>query len=228
MPDPSTTSFDQFRAALRNRQARHTLGFTHLDDSTAEWMAADTNMSWSAYQQWLTDGPPRPGESSSASLPAIGSSAVGRPALVAALLSAGLLLVAVAPLPAEYYQLLRAVLFFSMVLLSIIAWDSGKRWWCLLTGLVLVTWNALIPLVLGKQTWVVFDVLAAVALALMGLLVTTPTPSVSTTAAVKRWHTLSWIVVGGILLIAGTPLITSNDDRPSCTATVDNRGTYCD
>lgn len=228
MPDPSTTSFDQFRAALRNRQARHALGFTHLDDSTAEWMAADAEVSRSAYQQWLTTGPPQSSEPGSAPLPVLGSSAVGRPALVAALLSAGLLLVAVAPLPAEYYQLLRVVLFFTMVLLSIIAWDAGKRWWCLLTALVLVTWNALIPLVLGKQTWVVLDVLAAAALALMGLLITTPTPSASTTAAVKRWHTASWIVVGGIVLIAGTQLITSNTDRPFCAATVDNRGTYCD
>ncbi|ROP49787.1 MULTISPECIES: DUF6804 family protein [unclassified Rathayibacter] len=228
MPDPSTTSFDQFRAALRNRQARHSLGFTHLDDSTAEWMAADAEVSRSAYQQWLTNGPPRSSEPGSASLPAPGSSAAGRPALVAALLSAGLLLVAVVPLPAEYYQLLRVVLFFSMVLLSIIAWDAGKRWWCLLTGLVLVTWNALIPLVLGKPTWIVLDFLAAAALTLMGLLVTTPTPSVSKSAAVKRWHTASWIVVGGILLIAGTQLMPSNEDGPSCSASVDNRGTYCD
>lgn len=156
------------------------------------------------------------------------SAAVGRPALVAALLSAGLLLIAVARLPAEYYQLLRGVLFFTMVLLSIIALDTGKRWWCLLTASVLITRNALIPLALGKQTWILLDVFAAAALALMGLLVTTPTPSASTTAAVKRWHTASWIVVGGIVLIFGSQFITSNDDGPYCEATVDNRGAYCD
>lgn len=227
MPDPNTTSLEQFRAALRNRVARRALGFTDIDDRTAEWMAADVDVSKSAYQQWLEDGPAASAKQSPTSLSAPAVEPVGRPALVAALLAAGLLVLGVAPLPSEYYQLLRAVLFFTMVLLSIIAWEADRRWWCLLTALVLLIWNFLIPLTLDKQIWVVLDVAAAAGLAAMGLLIKTALKSANA-VGVRRWHIASWIVVGSIVVLFGSQLLASDEDRPFCTSTIDNRGAYCD
>lgn len=77
-----------------------------------------------------------------------------------------MLLVALAPgLPYGYYTLLRWVCCAVFVLLAYLAWSVEKPAGTWVLGFFALLFNPLVPVYLGREVWVVLDVIAAVVIA---------------------------------------------------------------
>ncbi len=77
-----------------------------------------------------------------------------------------MLLVALAPgLPYGYYTLLRWVCCAVFVLLAYLAWSLKKPAGIWVLGFFALLFNPLVPVYLGREVWVVLDVIAAVVIA---------------------------------------------------------------
>ncbi|PBB94801.1 DUF6804 family protein [Mesorhizobium sp. WSM3862] len=89
----------------------------------------------------------------------------------AALIPAALLVLALAPWPYAYYQLLRIVV---AIWAAVIAWDQyrlAKSWtpWVICFVAVAVLFNPLAPIYLTREIWAVLDLAGAAAFATYGV-----------------------------------------------------------
>jgi hypothetical protein len=81
------------------------------------------------------------------------------PAIIASLI----LLIALAPLPYIYYQLLRWIVCGIAIFMVSRAY-GGKRWWAIITfGIIAILFNPIFIIFSEKGIWQVIDVLCAIA-----------------------------------------------------------------
>jgi len=64
--------------------------------------------------------------------------------------------------PYGFFTLLRLVVFGTAVYLSWLAYKSEKQGWIWIFGFIALAFNPLIPLHLGRDLWMVVDLLVAV------------------------------------------------------------------
>lgn len=88
------------------------------------------------------------------------SSAPAVPKLVY-IVAAAMLLLAVAPLPYGYYQLLRLVVAVAGVWIAWDYWQRGRQAWAIAFGLVTLLFNPVLPVHLDRATWQALNVIAA-------------------------------------------------------------------
>ncbi len=65
-------------------------------------------------------------------------------------------------LPYGFFTLLRLVVFGTTVYLSWLAYKSERHTWIWIFGFIALVFNPLIPLYLGRDLWVVVDLLVAI------------------------------------------------------------------
>ncbi len=85
-----------------------------------------------------------------------------RPHLIPALIAAGLLLGAIAPLPYGYYQMLRWVVGGIAIYMAYKSYSWEKRWATWIFGIVAVLFNPVVPIHLTKEIWQPIDGVCAV------------------------------------------------------------------
>ena len=76
------------------------------------------------------------------------------------ILSATLLLVAILPLPIEFYMPLRIVVCGSAAYSAYYFFDKGQSQQGIILALIAVLWNPILPIYLGKAMWIPFDIAA--------------------------------------------------------------------
>lgn len=77
------------------------------------------------------------------------------------LLPAGMLLFAIHPLPYGYYILLRLVVCGCSIVYAVVGWHFFKPV-AILSGILALLFNPLIPIYMDKEAWIVIDMIAAV------------------------------------------------------------------
>ena len=97
-----------------------------------------------------------------------------RPHLIPALVVAGMLLVAVAPLPYGYYQFLRWVTCGVSVFIAVESYRWKKTWAIWLFAAIAVLFNPIFPIYLSKEIWQPIDLTSALAFGLGMLFVHEP------------------------------------------------------
>ena len=91
-----------------------------------------------------------------------------RPPLAIAIAPAAMMLIAIAPLPYGYYQLLRLVVAACGIWIAYFAWQDGKGAWALVLGVTVLVFNPLVPIHFDRQTWAVLNVVGALVFAAAG------------------------------------------------------------
>ena len=84
----------------------------------------------------------------------------GRPQLVPNIIAASMLLIAVAPMPNNYYDILRGVICIAALYLESIGilWRSHGTWWvAIVFGCVAILFNPINPADLAKAIWIPID-----------------------------------------------------------------------
>ena len=85
-----------------------------------------------------------------------------RPRLIPSIITATMLLLALAPWPYGYYQLLRFVVCGVSVYVSFMAYNWQKMWATWLFGFIAVLFNPLIPIHLPREIWQPIDIICAI------------------------------------------------------------------
>jgi hypothetical protein len=86
------------------------------------------------------------------------------PTLIPSSISIAMLLLAIPPIwPYGYYTLLRWVVCGTSLFIAYTAYELNRKFWMWFIGLVAVLFNPLMPVYLDKETWVVIDVVVAIA-----------------------------------------------------------------
>ncbi|WP_412070171.1 DUF6804 family protein [Rubrivirga sp. IMCC43871] len=85
-----------------------------------------------------------------------------------ALLAAGFLVIALAPMPYGYYTLLRLVVCGVSAYGAFRAAESGATAWTLTLGVTALLFNPIVPIPLDRETWALIDVAAAVLMVVSG------------------------------------------------------------
>ena len=86
---------------------------------------------------------------------------VRRPHLIPAAIAAVLLLLAVGKWPYAYYQIMRWAVCAAAVFVAYKGWTFKRMWAVLVFGFVVVLFNPLVPIHMKRDSWQVFDLLAA-------------------------------------------------------------------
>ena len=76
-------------------------------------------------------------------------------------ITAGLLLLAVLPLPYAYYTLLRIVV---SIVAGISVWNSfeeGQTGWAFGLAIMVLMWNPIFPFYMDKTAWIICDLIGA-------------------------------------------------------------------
>ena len=76
-----------------------------------------------------------------------------RPHLIPAIIAALMLLLALAPWPYGYYQLLRLVVCGVSVYTAFVTYQWGKLWATWVFGFIAILFNPLIPIHLSRKIW---------------------------------------------------------------------------
>lgn len=100
-----------------------------------------------------------------------------RPHLVPAVIAAIMLLLALAPWPYGYYQLLRFVVCGAAGYVAVIAYNWQKMWAVWLFGLVAVLFNPLIPIHLTRELWQPIDVICGILFVIAAIILNKPVTS---------------------------------------------------
>ena len=85
-----------------------------------------------------------------------------RPHLIPAIIAALMLLLALAPWPYGYYQLLRFVTCGVAVYVTFMAYRWQKMWAVWLFGFIAVLFNPLIPIHLSREIWQPVDIVCGI------------------------------------------------------------------
>jgi hypothetical protein len=86
------------------------------------------------------------------------------PLAVAKIVLAIALLLALAPLPYAYYQLLRWAVCGVAAFSAYQAYEKQKNAWMWIFGALAVLFNPIVPIYLSKQVWAILDVISAIIL----------------------------------------------------------------
>ena len=78
------------------------------------------------------------------------------------LIPAGLLLLALLPLPYGYYQFLRIVAAVASGFIAYQSFSDGKQTWAITFGAISILFNPIIPIHLPREVWAPVDIVAAV------------------------------------------------------------------
>jgi len=84
-----------------------------------------------------------------------------RPHLIPSIIAALMLLVALAPWPYGYYQLLRFVTCGVAAYIAYTTYNWQKMWAVWLFGFIAVLFNPLIPIQLSRELWRPIDIICA-------------------------------------------------------------------
>jgi hypothetical protein len=94
-----------------------------------------------------------------------------RPHLIPCIIAVVMLLLALAPWPYGYYQVLRFVVCGAAAYVAVTAYNWHKIWAVWLFGFIAVLFNPLIPIHLSRELWQPIDVVSDfVFLAIMSIL----------------------------------------------------------
>jgi hypothetical protein len=85
-----------------------------------------------------------------------------RPHLIPCIVAAAMLLLALAPWPYGYYQLLRFVVCGVAVYVAVMSYNWHKIWAVWLFGFIAVLFNPLIPIHLSRELWQPIDVICGI------------------------------------------------------------------
>jgi Na+/H+ antiporter NhaD/arsenite permease-like protein len=85
-----------------------------------------------------------------------------------------MLLLAFAPWPYGYYQLLRFVVFGVSIYTAFNAYKWKKTWEVWLLGVIALLFNPLIPVHLSREIWQVIDFICAILIIIIGFLLKKP------------------------------------------------------
>lgn len=99
--------------------------------------------------------------------------------VIPALIVVVMLLIAVAPLPYGYYQVLRWLICGVAVFIAFEAYRWGKRWATWLFGIIAVLFNPVLPVHLSKEVWQPIDVVCALLFGMSIIFLKGPQPEIS-------------------------------------------------
>ena len=100
-----------------------------------------------------------------------------RPHLISSSLAAIMLLLALAPWPYGYYQLLKFVVCGASVYTAFKAYQWQKIWATWLFGFVAVLFNPLIPIHLSREIWQPIDIVCAILFMVIAIILNEPVSS---------------------------------------------------
>jgi hypothetical protein len=76
-------------------------------------------------------------------------------------ITAGLLLLAVLPLPYAYYTLLRWVVTAVSGYCIFLSYEDKSMGWAFVFAILAILFNPLVPFYMDKSSWMIFDIVAA-------------------------------------------------------------------
>ena len=75
---------------------------------------------------------------------------------------AGLLLIALLPLPYFYYQLLRIVVIVAAAIYAYKFYKDNQMAKVITFGIIALIWNPIFPIYMDKSVWMILDIVGAV------------------------------------------------------------------
>ena len=75
---------------------------------------------------------------------------------------AGLLLIALLPLPYFYYQLLRIVVIVAAAIYAYKFYEDNQMAKVITFGVIVLIWNPIFPIYMDKSAWMIIDIVGAV------------------------------------------------------------------
>jgi len=78
------------------------------------------------------------------------------------LIAAGLLFLGILELPYGYYIFLRIIICILSGITAYVSYESDKKSWMWLFGIITVLFNPLIPIYLDKEVWVIIDFIVGI------------------------------------------------------------------
>ncbi|MCK5225332.1 MAG: hypothetical protein KAQ89_01300 [Planctomycetes bacterium] len=100
-----------------------------------------------------------------------------RPHLIPSIITAIMLLLALAPWPYGYYQLLRFVVCGASVYTAFVAYNWQKMWAIWLFGFIALLFNPLIPIHLSREIWQPIDIVCAILFMVIAIILNEPVSS---------------------------------------------------
>ena len=100
-----------------------------------------------------------------------------RPHLIPTIIAAIMLLLALAPWPYGYYQVLRLVVCGVAVYVAFMAYTCQKMWTVWLFGFIAVLFNPLLPIYLSRHIWQPIDVLCGILFMVIAVILKEPVTS---------------------------------------------------
>jgi len=97
-----------------------------------------------------------------------------RPHLIPTIIAAIMLLLALAPWPYGYYQVLRLVVCGVAVYVAFMAYTCQKMWTVWLFGFIAVLFNPLLPIYLSRHIWQPIDVLCGILFMVIAVILKEP------------------------------------------------------
>jgi len=97
-----------------------------------------------------------------------------QPHLIPAVIAATMLLLALAPWPYGYYQLLRFVVCGVSVYIAFMAYNWQKLWATWVFGFIAILFNPLIPIHLSREIWQPIDVVCGILFLVIAIILNEP------------------------------------------------------
>ena len=97
-----------------------------------------------------------------------------RPYLIPTMIAAIMLLLALAPWPYGYYQVLRLVVCGVAVYVAFMGYTWQKMWAMWLFGFIAVLFNPLLPIHLSRQIWQAIDVVCGILFMVIAVILKQP------------------------------------------------------
>jgi hypothetical protein len=97
-----------------------------------------------------------------------------RPHLIPAVIAAVILLLALAPWPYGYYQLLKFVVCGAAGYIAFTAYSWKKIWAMWLFGFIAILFNPLIPIYLSREVWQPIDIICGILFVVVAFILKKP------------------------------------------------------
>mgnify|MGYP001081088482 CR=1 FL=1 len=85
------------------------------------------------------------------------------------LITAGLLIFAIFPLPYGYYQFLRLFVAIASGISAFVAYEDKNQGLAIIFAIVLILFNPLIPIYLSKEIWIPIDIIVGIFFGVSGV-----------------------------------------------------------
>jgi len=226
-----------FLTLLARPQAERERQGVVLTDARASEIRYNPTLAVRHYREWqglpLPDADarsPRPVKARTAPVEAHPPRSETRPALWLCLAAAALALIATLPMPYGYYGFLRYALSTAAILVAVFALRSSRPGWVVLSVPMFILWAPAVWVPLSRETWIVLDLLFAVALITAGILIPAPAERAGDDGeVVLRWPW--WKVAGaGIAVAVVIAIVFSGNGggNPDCLVVYDGRLPSCE